>query len=204
MKPKFSTLIILVFLTAAILLPFAVSQIYIPVMREQSFDLLLFLQGQLYKQTTGYIALAFVVFEMMLVTRKRGRGWNISIKVPGSMVLWRRLHVFLGVVLFGIVLIHTIGAHGLNYNAIFLWVFFWASLSALIGVVAETGIVESPRRRFLVWLSNKKSNDEKKLGVSKSTLVRNLRGLWLGSHILLVTMFCMMLLGHIFLVYYYQ
>ena len=204
MKPKFSTLIILIFLSAAILAPFAVSQIYIPVIREESFDLLQFLQGQLYKQTTGYVALAFVIFELILAARKRGRGWIVQIKVPGSIMMWRRLHIFLGVGLLSIVLIHTIGMHGLNYNAVFLWIFFGVSLSALMGVVAETGIVESPRKRFLVWLSNKKPNGEKTLGISKSILIRNLRGLWLGTHIILVSMFFMMLLGHIFLVYYYQ
>ena len=124
MKPKFSTLIILIFLSAAILAPFAVSQIYIPVIREESFDLLQFLQGQLYKQTTGYVALAFVIFELILAARKRGRGWIVQIKVPGSIMMWRRLHIFLGVGLLSIVLIHTIGMHGLNYNAVFLWIFF--------------------------------------------------------------------------------
>ena len=204
MKPKFSTLIILIFLSAAILAPFAVSQIYIPVIREQSFDLLQFLQGQLYKQTTGYVALAFVLFELILAARKRGRGWIVQIKVPGSIMMWRRLHIFLGVGLLSIVLIHTIGMHGLNYNAVFLWIFFGVSLSALMGVVAETGIVESPRKRFLVWLSNKKPNGEKTLGISKSILIRNLRGLWLGTHIILVSIFFVMLVVHIFLAYYYQ
>ena len=47
MKPKFSTLVILVFLSAAILAPFALSSWYEPIMREQSFDLLQFLQGDL-------------------------------------------------------------------------------------------------------------------------------------------------------------
>ncbi len=204
MKPKFSTLIILTLISAAILVPFALSPLYIPVIREQSFDLLLFLQGELYKQVTGYIALAFVLFEMLLVARKRSRGWNIPIKVPGSMILWRRLHIFLGVGLLSMVLIHTIGMHGLNFNAIFLWIFFGVSLSALTGVVAETGILESPRRRFLVWLSNKQPHEQKAIGVSKSTLIRNLRSLWLGTHIFLVSIFCVMLIGHIFLAYYYQ
>ncbi|RMF27021.1 MAG: hypothetical protein D6756_02740, partial [Cyanobacteria bacterium J083] len=75
MKPKFSTLIILVFITAAILTPFAISPIYITVLREKYFDLLLFLEDNLYKQITGYFALAFVLFEMILTARKRGRGW---------------------------------------------------------------------------------------------------------------------------------
>ena len=204
MKPKFSTLIILIFLAAAILTPFALSQIYIPIIREQSFDILLFFQGELYKQTTGYIALAFVIFELILAARKRGRGWVVQIKVPGSILMWRRLHIFLGVGLLSIVLIHTIGMHGLNFNAIFLWIFFGVSLSALMGVVAETGIVESPRRRFLVWLSNRKPNGEKTLGISKSILVRNLRSIWLGTHIILVSIFFVMLGCHIFLAYYYQ
>ncbi len=204
MKPKFSTLIILIFLSAAILAPFALSKIYIPVLREESFDLLQFFQGELYKQITGYIALAFVFFELILAARKRGRGWIVQIKVPGSIMMWRRLHIFLGVGLLSIVLIHTIGMHGLNFNAIFLWIFFAVSLSALMGVVAETGIVESPRRRFLVWLSNKQPNGEATLGISKSLLIRKLRAFWLGTHIILVSMFFMMLLGHIFLVYYYQ
>ena len=204
MKPKFSTLIILIFLAAAILAPFALSPIYIPVLREESFDLLQFLQGDLYKQTTGYLALAFVLFEMLLVARKRGRSWNISIKVPGSILMWRRLHIFLGIGLLSIVLIHTIGMHGLNFNAIFLWIFFGVSLSALMGVVAETGIVESPRKRFLVWLSNKQANGDKTLGISKSILIRNLRSWWLGTHIILVSIFFVMLGFHIFLAYYYQ
>ena len=204
MKPKFSTLIILTLISAAILAPFALSPLYIPVIREQSFDLLLFLQGELYKQVTGYIALAFVIFEMLLVARKRSRGWNIQIKVPGSMILWRRLHIFLGVGLISIVLIHTIGMRGLNFNAVFLWIFFSVSLSALTGVVAETGILESPKRRFLVWLSSKQPHEEKAIGISKSTLIRNLRSLWLGTHIFLVSIFCVMLIGHIFLAYYYQ
>ncbi|ELS02394.1 hypothetical protein Xen7305DRAFT_00021080 [Xenococcus sp. PCC 7305] len=204
MKPKFSTLIILIFLAAAILAPFALSQIYIPILREQSFDLLLFLQGELYKQTTGYIALAFVLFEMILAARKRGRGWIVQIKVPGSILMWRRLHIFLGVGLLSIVLIHTIGVNGLNFNAIFLWIFFGVSLSALVGVVAETGIVESPRKRFLIWLSSKKPNGEKTSGISKSLMIRKLRSFWLGTHIILVSIFFVMLGGHIFLVYYYQ
>ena len=141
---------------------------------------------------------------MVLAARKRGRGWIVQIKVPGSILTWRRLHIFLGVGLLSIVLIHTIGMHGLNFNAIFLWIFFGVSLSALMGVVAETGIVESPRKRFLVWLSNKQPNGEAKLGISKSILIRNLRNWWLGTHIILVSIFFVMLVIHIFLAYYYQ
>ena len=74
MKPKFSTLIILTLISAAILAPFAVSPIYIPILREKAFDVLFFLQADLYKQITGYVALAFVILEMILIVRKRARG----------------------------------------------------------------------------------------------------------------------------------
>ena len=204
MKPKFSTLIVLIFLSAAILAPFAVSHLYEPVIRENSFDFLLFVQGDLYKQITGYIALLFVILEMVLVARKRGRSWIVKLKIPGSILFWRKLHIFLGVGLLAIVLIHTIGLNGLNFNAIFLWVFFAVSLSALVGVTAETGIVESSQRRFFSWLSSKEDRGKEIAGITKSTLIRNLRGFWLGTHIILVAMFFVMLVFHIFLAYYYQ
>ena len=204
MKPKFSTLIILVFLSAAILAPFAVSHLYEPIIRANSFDFLLFIRGDIYKQITGYLALVFTLIEMALVARKRGRGWIIKLKIPGSIQLWRKLHIFLGTGLLAIVLIHTIGLNGLNFNAIFLWVFFAVSLSALMGVTAETGIVESPQRRFLSWLPSTDAQGKEVPGISKSTMIRNLRSFWLGSHIILVTIFCVMLAIHIFLSYYYQ
>ncbi len=203
MKPKFSTLVILVFLSAAILAPFALSSWYEPIMREQSFDLLQFLQGDLYKQITGYVCLLFALFEMVLVARKRGRSWMVKIKVPGSIQLWRKLHIFLGVGLIAVVLVHTIGLNGLNFNAIFLWVFFAVSLSALMGVTAETGVVESSQRRFFTWVGNSGNEVKAVPGVSKSTLIRNLRSFWLGTHIILTAMFFVMLGFHIFLTYYY-
>lgn len=204
MKPKFSTLIVLIFLSAAILAPFAVSHLYEPVIRENSFDFLLFIRGNIYKQITGYIALVFVILEMVLVARKRGRGWIVKLKVPGSILFWRKLHIFLGIGLLAIVLIHTIGLNGLNFNAVFLWVFFAVSLSALIGVTAETGIVESSQRRFFGWLSSKDNLEKEMAGITKSTLIRNLRSFWLSTHIILVAMFFVMLVFHIFLAYYYQ
>lgn len=204
MKPKFSTLIILTLLSAAILTPFAVSPIYIPILREEAFEVLLFLQDNLYKQVTGYISLTFVILEMVLTVRKRGRGWKIKLSVPGSMQLWRGLHIFLGVGLLAIVLIHTIGVAGINFNAIFLWIFFGVSISALVGVVAETGIVESSQKRFLPWLSSTTTDGKKIPGISKGNIVRSMRAFWLSTHIILVSVFFVMLCFHIFLAYYYQ
>lgn len=89
---------------------------------------------------------------------------------------------------------------GLNFNAIFLWVFFLVTLSALVGVVAETGIIESSQRYFRFSLSSTPGNT----GISKGVLIRNLRGIWLTSHIILVSMFLVMLVFHIIIAYYYQ
>ena len=203
MKPKFSTLIILTLISAAILAPFAVSPIYIPIFREKAFDVLYFLQANLYKQVTGYISLVFVIAEMVLTARKRGKSWKIKLSVPGSMQLWRRLHIFLGVGLLAIVLIHTIGVAGINFNAIFLWVFFGVSISALVGVVAETGVVESSQKRFFPMFKTVGLDGKKTPGISKGNMVRSMRALWLNTHIILVGLFFVMLIFHIFMAYYY-
>ena len=203
MKPKFSTLIILTLISAVILTPFAVSPIYIPILREKAFDVLFFLQADLYKQITGYVALAFVVIEMILIARKRARGWKIKITVPGSMQLWRSIHIFAGVGLIAMVLVHTIGVAGINFNAIFLWVFFAVSLSALVGVVAETGVVESSQKRFLPMFKTATASGKPVSGISKGNMIRGMRALWLNSHIILVAIFIVMLGFHIFLTYYY-
>ena len=204
MKPKFSTLIILTLISAAILAPFAVSPIYIPILREKAFDVLYFLQANLYKQITGYVSLAFVILEMILVARKRARGWKIKLSIPGSMQLWRSIHIFAGVGLIAMVLIHTIGVAGINFNAIFLWVFFAVSLSALVGVVAETGVVESSRKRFFPMFKTATAGGKPVSGISKGNIIRTMRALWLNTHIILVAIFIVMLCFHIFLAYYYK
>ena len=224
MRPKFSTLIFLTFVSVLLLLPFVFSSQYLPVLRDESFEIHLFLQGEIYKQVTGYVSLALVLFEMLLSFRKRGRSWKVKIRIPGSIIFWRSLHIFLGVGLLGTTLVHTTGANGANFNGIFLWVFFGVTLSALVGVVAETGILESPRRYF-GWVPAQPTQfkaiekeietgaatatEARKKGkirtfLSKGSLIRGLRSLWLSTHILLVTIFFVMLLFHIFLAYYYQ
>ena len=215
MKPKFSTLILLTVITIFLLIPFVISPWYFEILQENFFELQLVLKGEVYKQITGYLSLLFVLFEIFLTARKRGRGWKIKITLPGSMLFWRVLHIFLGIGLLGTTLIHTLGNQGLNYNAVFLWVFFAVTLSALLGVLTETGIVESPRK-FFGWIPAKSQvmNDAgviepSKLAsypfvISKGPLIRNLRKVWLNTHIFLVSIFCTMLVCHIFLAYYYQ
>ncbi|NET50134.1 MAG: hypothetical protein F6K09_15735 [Merismopedia sp. SIO2A8] len=197
MQPNFKTLIGLTLLTALLLLPFAVSSVYLDQLRAASVDLHQYLRGELYKQTTGFVSLAFVLAEVMLTARKRSRSWIGHIKIPGSMLIWRSVHIFLGVGLVGMVLIHTIGATGINFNAVFLWVFFAVTLTALLGVVAETGILESTRSRFGTFPGSSKP-------ITKGPLIRRLRDIWLLSHIFFVCVFGVMLVFHIFLAYYYQ
>lgn len=204
MKPRFSTLILLTLLTALLLLPFALSGLYIPQLQAQAFDLHEFLRGNLYKQMTGFLSLAFVLGEMALTLRKRGRKWKV--KLPGSVLIWRSLHIFMGIGLVGIVAMHTVGATGLNYNAILLWVFFAVSLSALAGVVAETGVLESPRKYFgWVPVTMELAGTKLPFGAfSKGPLIRNMRAVWLSTHIFLVCIFAVMLGFHIFLAYFYR
>lgn len=197
MQPSFKVLIGLTLLTALLLLPFALSPFYLDWLRQQAVELYGLLRGELYKQGTGFATLALVIGEVLLTARKRGRGWLVSIKLPGSMLLWRSLHIFVGVALVAVVLAHTLGATGINFNAVLLWTFFGTTLTALVGVVAETGILESTRRTFgrLPWTGTM---------LTKGPLIRQLRGLWLASHIFFVCLFGIMLAGHIALVYYYQ
>lgn len=202
MKPKFSTLIILTLVVAAILTPFALSGVYIPLMRVRNFNTLALLQTDLYKLITGFTVLALVLFELVLAVRKRGRRWQIS--VPGSILFWRSLHIFVGVGLVATVLIHTGGATGDNFNAIFLWVFFGVALSALIGVVAETGILESSQKYFGLIPDRWPMVAKRFPRISKGPLIRKLRFLWLSTHIILVSLFCVMLGFHIFLAFYFQ
>ena len=197
MKPKFATLILLTLLSALLLAPFVVSPIYLDVLRERSVELHQFVRGELYKQSTGYVALAFVVIEMLLSLRKRGRSWLGKIKLPGSVLVWRSIHIFAGVGLLAVVVIHTLGSTGLNFNSIFLWIFFAVTLSALVGVVAETGVLESPRKIFSL-------PGNKDVAITKGPLIRNMRAVWLPTHIFLVSIFALMLGIHVFLAYYYR
>ena len=202
MKPSFATLIILTLVTAGLLAPFALSPVYIPWMRDQTFELLEIIRTDEFKLITGFIALTFALFEMVLALRKRGRQWKISI--PGSMKLWRSLHIFSGVGLIFTILVHTGGSMGDNFNTVFLWVFFGTALSALVGVVAETGIIESPRKRFSFFPTQLGFISKMSPEFSKGPLIRGLRLFWLSTHIILVSLFLVLLGFHIFLAFYFQ
>ena len=200
--PKFSTLIVLTLVCALLMVPFAISPLYLDALRDRSYDLHQFLRGEVYKQGTGFAALFLVVVEMFLTARKRSRSWPLKLTVPGSVLLWRSVHIFTGVSLLAVVLIHTVGASGLNYNLIFLWSFFGVTISALVGVVAETGVLESSRKVF--GFGKAQVVNGQAVGISKGQLIRGMRTVWLKAHIFLVSVFTLMLFVHIFLVYYYR
>lgn len=201
-KIKFSTFIGLTFITVVLLTPFALSKVYLEVLRDRAFDWHQLILGDTYKLATGYIALFFVLLEMLFTLRKRGRQWKISL--PGSILVWRGLHIFIGVGLLAIVLLHTGGATGLNFNAIFLWVFFAVTLSALVGVTTETGVLESTRKHFTLVPERAGKISKIFPSFSKGKLIRQLRDIWLSTHIITVCAFFVMLAFHIFLAYYYQ
>ncbi|MEM1368332.1 MAG: hypothetical protein AAGG02_10000 [Cyanobacteria bacterium P01_H01_bin.15] len=216
MRPKFPTLVILTLLCALLLVPFVLSSWYLPILRDQAFELHLFLQQDLYKMITGFTCLVFVFFEMVLTIRKRSKGWFIKIPLPGSVFFWRSLHIFAGVGLLAVTLIHTIGSQGLNFNTIFLWVFFAVTLSAMVGALTESGLVQSSQRYFGFGIKEKieAANVSHKFDIkqmmqgtwviSKGSLVRNLRTYWLNTHIFLVAAFMVMLAIHIFMAYFFQ
>ena len=206
MQPRFKTLIILTLISVALLAPFALSAAYLPIVRETAFELHEVLRGDIYKQITGYVALVFVLGEMVLTLRKRGRRFRpVKVTVPGSMKLWRSLHIFWGVALLGMTLVHTGGATGKNFNGILLWVFFGVTLTALVGVVAETGILESAQQRFnLLPVGSGGEGSRPLTGIRKGQLIQGLRALWLSSHIFLVNAFFILLGFHIFLAYNFQ
>ena len=212
MKPKLSTLIVLSLACAVLLIPFSVSPFYLDALRDRAFNLHQFTRGEIYKQGTGYASLVLVGIEMLLTIRKRSSlpgKW----KLPGGILLHRAVHIFTGIALVAFTLIHTVGVSGVNFNAILLWTFFGVTFTALMGAVAETSILESPKKEFGFFSLMAKQKEaaeraEHRKGnvyaVGKGTLIRGMRAIWLPSHILLVSVFGLLLGLHIFLVYYYQ
>ena len=196
MKPSFPTLAVLTAICLLLLVPYFASDWYLPALRDAAFYPHQFFRRGAYKLITGYIGLAFFLLQMVLTLRKRGRRWKI--KLPGSMMFWRSLHIFLGVGFIGMSAIHTIGATGGAFNQAFLVVFVMLSLVAMLGVVMETRFVGiSAREVALVPGVNA-------LRFPKGALIRNLRQVWLGLHIILVSAFGVMLGFHIFLAHYFR
>lgn len=81
MKPRFSTLIILTLVVAAILTPFALSGVYIPLLRDRNFNALIVLQTDLYKLITGFVVLALVFLNWPSHCVNEGAGGKLQCRV---------------------------------------------------------------------------------------------------------------------------
>lgn len=196
MKPTFPSLAVLTAITLALLVPFFLSDWYLPALRDNAFELHQMLRRGQYKIVTGFICLGFFVLEMILTLRKRGRRWKV--KVPGTILFWRSLHIFLGVGFIAITAIHTVGSLGSTFNRVFLVVFIALALIAMFGVALETRLVGISDRKIALVPS------VDALTFPKGQLIRNLRSAWLNIHIVLVSAFTAMLSIHIFLAFFYQ
>ena len=64
-------------------------------------------------------------------------------------------------------------------------------------------MVESSKKRFMLWISTRNPDEKIMAGISKGNMVRSLRAFWLSTHIILVSIFFVMLGVHIFLAYFY-
>ncbi len=202
MKPSLSTLTILTILSIVLFFPFVISDLYMEVIREQAAHVYQFLTKSLYKEITGFIALGFFVIEMLLTLRKHGGKWKI--RLPGSVLFWRQMHIFLGVGYIGIILIHTGGSMGHNFNLLFLIVFIVVTLTAMLGVVAETRILAVPQQKIALGPSPDASGPKLFPLIHKAHLIRTLRSVWLGLHIFFVSVFSIMLGFHVFLAFYFE
>ena len=195
MKPTFPTLSVLAAISVVLVVPFIVSDWYVPALRDTVFYTHQILRRGLYKEITGFVCLGFFAIEMILTLRKRGGRWKI--KLPGSIFFWRSLHIFLGVGFIAATLIHSIGVHGSPFNQVFLAVFILLSLIAMMGVALETRLVGMTERKVSLL----------PVGLPvmpKGQLIRQLRSVWLGVHIVLVSLFSVLLGFHILLAFYFE
>ena len=195
MRPTFPTLSILAAISVVLIVPFILSDLYMPLLRDTAFYTHQLVRRGLFKEITGFVCLGFFAIEMILTLRKRGGRWNI--KLPGSIFFWRSLHIFLGVGFIGATLIHSFGAGGSTFNHIFLAVFILLSLVAMMGVAAETYLVGIAARKVALAPIGLPP-------IPKGQLIRNLRSLWLGLHIVLVSLFAVMLGFHILFAFYFE
>ena len=196
MKPTFPTLSVLTAISIVLVVPFILSDAYLPLIRDTAFYTHQILRRGLYKEITGFICLGFFAIEMILTLRKRGGRWKI--KLPGSIFFWRSLHIFLGVGFIGATLIHSFGAGGSAFNQAFLVVFLVLSLIAMMGVAVETRLVGVTARKISLLPVGGFS------AIPKGQMIRQLRSAWLGIHIVLVSLFTVMLGFHLFLAFYYE
>lgn len=90
-----------------------------------------------FREVTGYIGLAFSLFQVLLSLRKRTR-LTFGIAYP----LWRAIHILTGVGFLLVIVIHTGGRWGWNLNGWLLSAFTLTVFVGLVGKVLEAGLME--------------------------------------------------------------
>lgn len=95
-----------------------------------------------FREATGYIGLALILFELLLSLRKR-----TGLPIPGSFPGWRVVHMFTGAGLVLVIVIHTGGRWGVNLNGLLLAAFVAATFVGLGGKTLEARKIERLTRR---------------------------------------------------------
>lgn len=105
------------------------------------------IKQHLFSQVTGFVALFFIFFQILLTIRKR---WNLPSKLSFNWL--RGIHIIGGFSLIIVVLVHTGASWKWNFNGVLLILFLFMSIQASIGNTLE---VRLTRRMILRRLANK-------------------------------------------------
>lgn len=127
-----------------------------------------------YREVTGYLGLALVLAGLS-VTLRPGR-----VRLPFMRQKSRAVHIVVGLLLLLVVLLHTGGSWGANLNGFLLGSLQLAIFIALIGKLLENRRIES-----------------REAGIGR------LRAVWLPAHLMAVAALLVLLVFHIFSVYYF-
>lgn len=151
------------------------------------------MENHRFREVTGFVSLAFVAFQFLLMLRKRTR-----LPIPRSSEWWQVIHRLNGSGVLLVNVIHTGGQWGVNLNGWLLSTLVTLLILAQGGHVMKAYLHERAKREgdspppFIDWLDTLANTDE---GALHKT------GLQL--HLLLVAAFVALLAFHILSVYYY-
>jgi nitrite reductase (NADH) large subunit len=135
------------------------------------------LESRLYREITGFTALALVLLAMTLILSKRTR-----LPLPYSRRQARGLHVLIGLGPLLVILLHTGGHWGSNVNGVLLGALLLTVSIAVVGKLVENHRVEQP---------------------GENGSAQRVRSIWLHAHLIAVAVLLVLLPLHIFLAYYF-
>jgi hypothetical protein len=182
------------------------------------------MRNHTFREATGYLAVAAVVFQVTLAARKR----SLLLRV-GSYGGWRAAHMLAGVGLVLVVVLHTGGRWGVNLNGMLLSAFAVVTTAGLLGKLVEAWMVEqlsrrADRARAAAWteMSGTASPAGRAQGRATAVLaapvlrsvgwkpqgragttVTVVRTVWLRAHVLVTAALLVFLLFHVLSVYYF-